>query len=185
MTEFNWIFFSSKNGVQWALNQNMKLEATKVGAIGKPTAKFLEQNGIAVHFCGKDDQPVEEISIAFNSIVGENEKVLFPLSSISKKSVLKHFKRPYSEIEAYKTVLDPILFDVTFDYLVFTSPSNFEGFFSANSVSPEAKVIAIGETTKREIQKYLNIPIFMPEEKTEKAIYALLKNLIPSSDSDQ
>ncbi len=179
---FQWIFFSSKNSVKWAIQQSLDLSKIKIGAIGKPTAEYVEKTFGRVDFIGDDSKSVEEISADFDSIVEADEQVLFPISSRSKKTILKNFHHKNEVLIAYQVEYDPILFDIDFDYLIFTSPSNFTSFFSANSIKEDAQIIAIGETTKSEIQKYLNIPIFTPIEKTEKAIYELLKELIMGAD---
>ena len=183
LSDFQWVFFSSKNSVKWAIQNKLDLSKLKIAALGSPTSDFANSAFGHCDFKGQDDMSTASISSEFDSVVEPNEKVLFPLSSKSKRNILKNFEKNYSEIEAYKVDHDPILFDVGFDYLIFTSPSNFLSFYSANSIKPEATIIAIGETTKSEIQKYLNIPIFTPEEKTEKAIYELLKKLIMDSNS--
>lgn len=184
LSAYNWIFFSSKNAVRWALQQRLPLDDIKIAAIGKPTQEFIESKGFKLAFCGKDASSVTQISEEFNTLVSEEEKVLFPLSSRSKKTILSRFDKAYDTFIAYSTEFDPILFDLDFDYFVFTSPSNFQSFFTANRIQPEAKIIAIGETTKAEISKYLNIPIFTPKEKTEISIYELLQNLMLDTDSN-
>ncbi|MEZ4936093.1 MAG: uroporphyrinogen-III synthase [Crocinitomicaceae bacterium] len=181
---FDWIFFSSKNAVKWALMNSLDLKKIKIGSIGGSTADFIEANGLKVDYKGADEGMISSISKDFNDLVDSTEKVLFPLSSISKKSILSHFNKTYEEVIAYQTEYDPILFDINFDILVFTSPSNFRAFFSANQIQPRAQIIAIGETTKAEISKYLNISIFTPKHRTENAIYELLKQIISTSYTD-
>lgn len=184
LDQIDWIFFSSKRGIEWAEKNEVNLTDFKLGAVGSGTADYLLKKGFRLEFIGEDDKKVEEISADFDTCVSENEKVLFPLSSRSKKTILKNFRKSYETCLAYTTEFDPILFQEDFDYLVFTSPSNFLSFFSANSISADSKVIAMGETTKNEISKYLNIPIFIPNEKNEKGIYELLQKLISTTDSD-
>lgn len=180
LSKFDWLFFSSANGVQWALENKLDLSKIKVAVIGTPTAKFLEEAGVKVSFTGNDAETTEQISQNFNASLQTGENVLFPISSVSKKTVLKGFTNPFEEFIAYQTLLDPLLIEDDLDIYVFTSPSNFKSFFSANKVDEEKIVVAIGEVTKAEIEKSLNMSIFTPKEKTEKSIYELLKDLIPS-----
>jgi uroporphyrinogen-III synthase len=176
---FEWIFFSSGGGVKWAIENKLNLTSKKIAAIGSATASKLLDYEISVDFVGNDADSIEAISEKFGNHVGD-EKVLFPISSKSKKTILNKFSGNFETTIAYITELSPILLDEEMDIYVFTSPSNFESFFQANSIKDSKLVVAIGETTKSEIEKYLNIPIFTPEEKTENAIYELLKTTIPT-----
>lgn len=176
----DWIFFSSVNGLKWAIENKLDLEKFKIASVGSSTGKELTNHGIQVNFVGDDGKDVSEISEDFNKAVGENEKALFPISSKSKKTILQNFSKDYLEVIAYKTESDPIILDLEIDIYVFTSPSNFRSFFEANSVDESKLILAIGNTTKSEIEKFVNIPIFTPEEKTERSIYEKLKTLIPA-----
>jgi uroporphyrinogen-III synthase len=49
----------------------------------------------------------------------------------------------------YETIINSKIIEQQFDYIVFTSPSNVEGFLKENTISETTKVIAWGETTKR------------------------------------
>lgn len=177
---FDWVFFSSANGIIWADENKIDLSKVKVAAIGSATEKAILEKGYSADFVGEDHKLTEDIIADFNEKVAQNSKCLFPVSSRSKKKMLKQYTHEFETIVAYNTELDPIFMEEEMDIYVFTSPSNFQSFFSANRLPEDKIVVAIGETTKTQIEESLNISIFTPKEKTETAIYELLKDLIPS-----
>lgn len=180
LTGFDWLFFSSSNGVKWAIENKIDLNAFKIGAIGPATENRLNDFDIQVDFTGEATKTIEEVSQDFSNSIPSGSRVLFPISSRSKKTILRNFKHTYEVFEAYQTEYDFFILEEEMDIYVFTSPSNFNSFYQANGIKPNKLVVAMGETTKSEIEKYLNIPIFTPKEKTEASIYETLCDLIPT-----
>jgi uroporphyrinogen-III synthase len=52
--------------------------------------------------------------------------------------------------------------DESFDVLVFTSPSNVEAYFEKNKVFPAQKLIAMGESTGKALEKLKHKNYTMP-----------------------
>ena len=61
-----------------------------------------------------------------------------------------------------------------FDYYVFTSPSNLEGYLALNSLPKNAKVIAWGKTTEKACFKNSITPCYTLENATEKELVGKL-----------
>lgn len=147
-SDFDWIFFTSKRSVDYFLNGcSISLQNHKIACIGKSTADYLTNKKIAVDFFGTNAGNPIEVGKEFSSCL-KTERVLFPLSSLSKKSISNLIPASQKiERVVYKTVLNPVEITTTFDYLVFTSPSNAESFLLKNELNKSQTVIAWGNST--------------------------------------
>ncbi len=156
LPDSDWIFFNSKNAVKYffELFDSEGLKNKKIGCVSSSTADYLQSKGVMPHFIGEGND-IQDIGKQFAD-TSKNQKVLFPCSDISNKSIGKevelHGEAIYLPI--YHTVENPKKFTDEFDCLVFTSPSNVRAYFKYNHLSSHSKIIAMGESTKREILKY-------------------------------
>lgn len=178
----DWIFFNSKNAVKYFFENNIDvnwLKQKRFAAISDRTAQYIEKYGFSAHFIGSENN-IELTAQNFLNAC-KNQKVLFPCSSISKKNVEKIIESKCKTIHfpIYKTIEKPIQIDDCHAY-IFTSPSNVRAFFQVNVISPSSKIIAIGESTKKELEHFLNstYPINTPIAFDEMAITGLLVNVI-------
>ncbi|GIV26938.1 MAG: hypothetical protein KatS3mg027_0752 [Bacteroidia bacterium] len=157
----DWIFFSSKNAVKYFLNSlsdAKELANNKhIACIGKSTAYFLESQGFSVHYYGSDTN-LENIANEFSKHC-KNQRVLFPCSTISNQSIGNLIQEiaEVNYLPVYSTMELNITLSESFDVLIFTSPSNVRAFFKSNNVSLQARYIAMGESTKKELLQH-NIP---------------------------
>lgn len=145
--EYDAVFFTSPRSVLFFLDK-IDLEENKfIGAIGKSTAGFIHQQGYSVNFTGIQSGKPQEVAETFKAAVGD-QKVLFPQSSRSKKSVQKYLEKEQCiDLVVYETLLESQELKESPEILVFTSPSNVEAFLEKNSIDKNQKIIAWGDST--------------------------------------
>ena len=143
------LFFSSKRAVDYFLQQTKISENTTVACIGESTKIHLQSKGIPVHFVGKNAGQPEVISQELAAWLG-HRTITVVLAKESKKSIITQLNSSKSSCcIVYETIINSKIIEQQFDCIVFTSPSNAEGFLKENTISETTKVIAWGETTKR------------------------------------
>lgn len=147
---FDWIFFNSPNAVRWFYNnkQSEKIQS-KIAALSAGTAEELTKLDVEIDFIGHG--AVEDIAHLFLKELKNDERVLFPLSNISKKSIPNLL--PTHQIHCvtvYQTNIIPKPIKPC-DVVLFTSPSNVQGYLVNNSLPKQC--VAIGETTNQYLNK--------------------------------
>jgi len=152
-TPFDVIFFGSPRAVMFYQSKNAISSSVKIAAVGGKTTALLESLGHTVDFNGDSIGNIAEVAKQFQDWLGDRT-VLFPVSSKSLGTVSKGLSNKQTfHVECYKTIVKELQLDSTFDVYVFTSPSNVEGFFTGNTLPPEAKVIAWGDSTAEALQE--------------------------------
>ncbi len=148
-----WIFFSSKHAVRYFFNQKPPLENVKFGCIGSSTSAELRAFGKRADFIGQSTD-IKLVGKQFSSKVG-NAKVLFPIARGSMQSIQWQMVKRDNVInlEVYATLKHSIEVSSDFEILIFTSPSNVEAYFEKNTIHPHQKVIAMGESTGKALEK--------------------------------
>ncbi len=143
------LFFSSKRAVDYFLEQAYITPNTLVACIGASTKKHLHAKGIEVNFVGSTPGQPESVSKELAKWLGDKSCTIV-LAKDSKKSILRHLNPSTTNIcVVYETYIHGRKLNQTFDCIVFTSPSNVEGYLKENIIPETTKVIAWGETTKR------------------------------------
>jgi uroporphyrinogen III methyltransferase/synthase len=158
---FDWIVFTSVNGAKFLFERLYEtgkdaraLAGAKIGAIGKTTAKRLNDYGIAA-----DLVPATESSAglleAFAAYEMAGKKVLLPQAEISSRELPEGLRDAGAEITAvpvYKTVdVDPGEIDFNYiDKVLFTSGSTVRAFISRfGELPPNVKALALGIPTQK------------------------------------
>lgn len=140
------IFFSSKNGVRYFLEESQLPAGIQTACIGRETAKIMKKNGIIPDFIGdKSGDPVS-VGKEFLAFVGE-KNVFFPTSNQSLHTVanqLPENQKTVASIYETNTVSQKI---EEGDLYIFSSPSNVRSFLLENKIPKNAKVIAWGNVT--------------------------------------
>lgn len=145
--DYGAIFFSSERSVDFFLTQELPSNKHLLCCIGRKTASALKKWGYAADFIGERSGEPNSVAKQLKKFVGNN-KILFPQSSISNRSVQKEFHESQSiNIVVYETFTLPTRLKVQPDMLVFTSPSNVRSFLQMNVILEKQKVIAWGEST--------------------------------------
>ena len=150
---YSWIFFSSPNSVQYFLNKTIIPSGVNIAVVGEGTKKVVEAAGFTVDFCSKEND-TDKIGKEF-SLVSQGQKVLFPQSDISKRSIPRQLDPScVIDLVVYKTRSKTGIKKRDEDYLVFTSPSNAENYFSKFKRDPHQITVAIGKTTAKALENY-------------------------------
>jgi uroporphyrinogen-III synthase len=140
----DWTFFSSAQGVKHFLEQH-PVTSQYIGVMGEGTQKALQTSGYQADFIGKSSDPVL-VGQALKQHLKPNQKILFPASEISKRSIASQLTaQEIIHLPTYRTLPLSISIDAQ-DIYIFTSPSNVDGFLISQNL-PEAAYIAYGPTT--------------------------------------
>lgn len=124
----------------------------------------MEEYGIHPEFVGDGNNP-EKVAVEFSSIIGK-EAVLFPSSSLSKKTIINalppnieaHYMPVYKNALIRKKIPSAHIY-------YFTSPSNVEAFHLENSIPASAAVWAIGTITEKALREiYPEREILVPDK---------------------
>lgn len=180
----NWIFFTSKNAIDYFFAQQPNLPGgVKYGVIGNASANHLLKYDLRADFTGKGVNLVH-IAKEFREVL-QNESVLFPQAIDSYQTIQKQlaFTNTCYNLYVYKTSIRTD-FDLPFsDILVFTSPSNVIAYYNKYKVDPRQVVIAIGPSTKHKLHEYNVMDVLMPVSFDEKGLFDCLVSTIPELES--
>ena len=172
----DWVFFNSPRSVQHFFQNLKKPFFAKYAALSNGTAKAIHDHNQKVSFTGGGDsqQTVEQ----FAGMLTENETVLIPRSDRSVRRLQRVLGSDrYVELIAYKTRLLNKKLDADFEVVVFTSPSNVIGFLDSGNSLEKAKVVAIGDTTARELEEHNISPITADGYTQKHLVMATMKAL--------
>ncbi|MDB4924747.1 hydroxymethylbilane synthase [Mucilaginibacter sp.] len=167
LKNIDWIFFSSKNAVEYFFQLGPHLpKNVKFGVMGGGSEEMLRKKGHFAAFTGLGIDP-EDVAAEFAK-VANGTQVLFPGAEESLRSIQKGLSADTKviDISVYETVLEDEVERSGAEVLVFTSPSNVDAYFADNLMDPYQKVIAIGKSTGKKFDemgvKYI-LP-FSPDE---------------------
>jgi len=144
----DWIFFSSRNGVEYFFNLKPVLpKNVKFGVVGRGSEDALRKYGYLADFAGETGD-ITEVAEEFALLV-KNQTVLFPRAQDSLLTIQKSLMADTKVVDLpiYETVIEEEIDQTYADILIFTSPSNVEAYFANNLLDPGQKVIAIGKST--------------------------------------
>lgn len=168
-----WIFFASKNSILSFPDHVWHTDGRKykVGVTGRGTGDTLREKLIEPDFEGNLEQDTDEIGKEFFE-TKKPKSVWFPMSDRSNRTIQKCAPETINIVETitYNTIVKSTVLQQEYDWYVFTSPSNVEGFFKENTIPEKAKILAIGKQTRDAIKKYTNKEIKTPEESSERGI---------------
>lgn len=140
----DWTFFSSAQGVKHFLEQHT-VTSQYIGVMGEGTQKALQTFGYHADFIGQSSDPVL-VGQALKQHLKPNQKILFPASEISKRSIASQLtEQEIFHLPTYSTIPLSVSIDAQ-DIYIFTSPSNVDGFLISQNL-PDAAYVAYGPTT--------------------------------------
>lgn len=193
LSKYDWILFSSVNGVKYfferldrAGHDARYLKGTKVAAIGPKTTVALMAKGVRPDLI-PDTYWAEGVVEELKRHPLDGKRVLLPRPAIARDYIpekLKSLGALVNEVELYQTVrpeysqdeLDGLFKDGKIDMITFTSPSTvsnllalFEGKSSYEGIS-KAEIACIGPiTAQKAIEAGLRVTI-VPDEYTVDAL---------------
>jgi uroporphyrinogen-III synthase len=153
------IFFNSKNAVKHFFSQvNAADLNVKYAAFGQATATEILKYTSDVHFIGTSSDP-DIVSDEFNSIYKISQRILFPCSTKSLKTVSTVLKNNHHilEVVVYDTIIKADMNLPEADVYVMTSPSNVQSFSNSLKKLNNKLIVSIGPSTA-EALKAINVP---------------------------
>lgn len=154
LRNLDWIFFSSKNAIEYFFQLNPQLPAdVKFGVMGAGSEETLRLKGYFTTYTGVGIDTTE-VAAEFAKLAN-GTTILFPGAEASMRSIQKGLSDDTKIIDlpVYETVLEENVEGTGADVLIFTSPSNVEAYFAENLLEPGQKVIAIGKSTGRKFDE--------------------------------
>ncbi len=150
----DWIFFSSKNAVEYFFQLNPALpKKVKFGVMGSGSEDMLRRKGYFVDYTGVG---IDSADVAAEfAALANGQTVLFPSAEDSMRSIQQALSADTKIIDlpVYETILEDDVEPTGAEILVFTSPSNVEAYFVDNLLDPDQKVIAIGKSTGKKLEE--------------------------------
>lgn len=178
LSEFDWIIFTSKNSVR-IFNKILEDNSlaidnrTRVAAVGKKTAEYLEFLDWKVAF-----YPMEESSLGLlkelpQIIDGDHKKILLPLGLEAPdvlQNGLKALGHSVQRINIYRTTPAaketlPTVDSLSIDYYIFTAPLTVKFFKElGNRLPRDSWVAAIGKPTAEALREHFRAPDYIPRK---------------------
>jgi uroporphyrinogen-III synthase len=169
LTTFDWILFTSANGVSFFFQRMEELQITlanvqvKIGAVGPKTAQALAKKGVEVAVTAADFK-AEGLLAALEGRLCSGDRILLPRANIARETLpvsLKEWGMNVVEVTAYETVpategVEKVVHDLkegSIHFITFTSSSTVQNFVKALSKEalPEllvnVKIVCIGPIT--------------------------------------
>ncbi|MGM0471336.1 MAG: uroporphyrinogen-III C-methyltransferase [Bacillota bacterium] len=195
--EYDWVIFTSVNGVKSVVKRLRKLELdvrafgnAKIGAIGSKTAAEIEDWGLKVDYIPKDY--VSESILAGLDDDLSGEKFLLPRSDISRPTLpqgLVERGAEVNQVTAYRILpgegnqlVADLVADGKLDLLTFTSSSTVRNFIEMldepnyQELLAEVSTACIGPITAQTAQDLgLNVDIVAEEYTIEGLVRAILE----------
>lgn len=154
LKNIDWIFFSSRNCVDYFFNLKPQLsKKIKFAAVGSGSEDALRKFGYIADFVGRGGD-VPTIAVEFGKLAS-GQNVLFPRAQDSLQSVQKSLPEDVKvmNLPIYETVLLDDISQSFAEILIFTSPSNVDAYFADNLLEPGQQVIAIGNSTGKKFDE--------------------------------
>ena len=203
INEYEWIVFTSKNGVIRfykqlnALNIDQKVIAsTKIAVIGKSTGEEVLKHNESP-FLISSGKTSEDLLAEIQKEIKPCDKVLLALGELAEdklekelvNSCIVHRINVYKTIELEYTSNDIIdrIRDDNYQMILFTSPSGFRNFnriMLANNINSNIRAACIGKTTEMELLKNNCSPLVVsPKSDAESFVNEIEKYLASPSSS--
>jgi len=154
LKHIHWIFFSSRNGVEFFFKLKPALpKNVKFGVVGRGSEDALRKFGHLADYVGESGD-ITEVAEDF-ALLAVDQTVLFPRAQDSLLTIQKSLSATTKivDLPIYETVIEENIDQTYADILIFTSPSNVEAYFADNLLDPGQKVIAIGNSTGKKFEE--------------------------------
>lgn len=194
--EFNWLVFTSKNGVHYFLKKYFEIngikklpENLKTAVIGKKTANELIKNGIKPSYISESNL-AEIFSIELKEkVIEKNSNVLLLLGNLAGDLIQHTLKNNANttRIDCYENhipktidldIIKKIKYD-KYDMIIFTSSSCFSNFAETLKIHDiqinKLKVVSIGKSTTKTMNEYDVKPVFTAKQSNIEGIVQEIK----------
>ncbi len=166
-TNYNWLFFTSANGVEKFINQLTNLawlKTIKIAVVGHKTEDALKKHHLVADFIPTVYNAVE-MAKEFTTKYPQANKILLVRGNLSRNVLPNFFQKmniDYDTVVVYETVINKeikprlnwIFKTKQIDYITFMSPSTIDNFMTLldekyHNQALKIKVICIGTTTEK------------------------------------
>lgn len=174
----DWIFFSGKTAIRYFFEQQPFVHsATRFAVPGKGSEQTLRQYGRTASFVGHGND-LTLIARRFAKKV-EGKKVLFPQSIDSLQTVQRCLSLDTNakDLFVYKTELKTDFKLPRHELMIFTSPSNVHAYFAKYDIKPGTRVMAIGTTSMKALNRMGITDVILPESFDEKSLINKIKEV--------
>jgi len=145
LDQFDWIVFTSRNGVEAVFHRTSDIAGPKIAAIGPATAEALAAHGAEATL-----MPSSHVAEALLEEIGDvrGATMLLPCADIARDVLpagLRAGGAAVLEIAAYRTrtITDPLPDLGRVDAVTFTSSSTVRGFLGRGNIPDRAAVVCI------------------------------------------
>ncbi len=162
LKNIDWIFFSSRNGVEYFFRLNPALSKhVRFGVVGRGSEDALRKYGHLADYVGESGD-IKDVGADFAALV-KGETVMFPRAQDSLLTIQKSLTEDTKVVDLpiYETVIEDDIDQTHADVLIFTSPSNVDAYFVNNLLDPGQQVIAIGNSTGKKFEE-MGVTYSMP-----------------------
>ena len=186
---FDWIFFTSKNGVANFFQHLLELKGNtelpkriKMAVMGAKTAIELDYYGYSPNFVNEDNTSEDLVNLFIERHNNVSLKILLALGSLADNLLFDRLSvaNKVYRINVYKTVMpdsaDNTILEIIrkdkYDLIVFTSPSTFHYFctFYEEDLIAKLKMVSIGTTTTKAIHDAGFEPLFTAKKSTAEGL---------------
>lgn len=154
LKNLNWIFFSSRNGVEYFFKLKPLLSKhIRFGVVGRGSEDELRKHGYRADYVGEGGD-IPDIAEEFAEMI-KGQTVLFPRAQDSLQSIQSRVDASTKVVDLpiYETVIEEDVDQSFAEVLIFTSPSNVDAYFADNLLEPGQQVIAIGNSTGKKLDE--------------------------------
>ncbi len=161
-SEYNWLVFTSKNGIRCFLEKHSFNGNNKIAVIGEPTANELRLNGVEPHFVGSGGLGTHFAS-ELDAVIPAKATVLMVMGNLAPDVIKNHLtgSRQVDRVNSYETAfpehVDPDVVNriKRGDYAVIavSSPSIVRHLKQLAGDSAALSVVSIGATTTAAARK--------------------------------
>ncbi len=146
--------------------------------MGKGTAAALKRQNISPDFIGTGSPKMTAMEFLKKA---KGQKVLFVRAKNSKKSIQSLLKKKLevADLVAYNNIISSDFNLPVCDCLVFTSPMNVQAYFEKYTVQKHQKVIAIGKTTQKALNKLGVTDVLVAKNPSEESLAETVLAILP------
>lgn len=200
--QFQWLIFTSKNGVQYFFQKYKKIthsailpESVKIAVIGEKTGMELLKYNINPDFVSKSNLSEIFANELKEQVITKGSNVLTILGNLAGNILMETLQNyvVVQRINCYETIkpLNEDLYHIKiiasgkYDLIIFTSSSAFENFAEIikkyNIDIKNLKVASIGKSTTKTMSEYGVSPVFTAKQSNIEGIVKEIKQLFAVS----